>query len=286
MPLTESMIRLSVSLHSEVEPLVEHWLWEHGAQAITSGGDGQARQLDALFHHPREIDLPSEFGKWLKQMPIETGQITCEFVDTTAWRAARRDAFQSQRLGRVWLIPELDRNPPEPVSGELALLIYPDQAFGSGDHATTQLMLLGMQERSWAGKKVLDVGCGTGILAILAEKLGAAACHGFDIDPTCEADMQRHLQVNASQRTKLWIGPLESVSQGRYDSILANVTLNVHRELVGRLDHWAEPGARVLGSGITQSQWEETQKCYREAGWELSKVSAADSWMCFEGRRS
>lgn len=284
--MIDAMIRLSVSLSRSSVSLAEDWFWEQGSVATTTGdGNEGLQRITALFAAGQSRDLEAALRDWLQRESVAFENLSSETVDPGAWRVARREAFRSMNVGRIWLISETEPNPPETAADDLVIRIYPDHAFGSGEHATTRSMLLGMQSCELIGKTILDVGCGTGVLAIAAEKLGARSCDGFDIDPECEPDMLHHVRSNRAQRTNLWIGSWDSIPRKTYDWVLANVTLNVHRDMVSGLDGWLGSDGVVLGAGIQDWQWEDTRRCYAEAGWAISVLSLEETWVCFEGRR-
>jgi len=117
------------------------------------------------------------------------------------------------------------------------IIINPKMSFGTGHHATTHLMLEFLLELQVAGKTVLDVGSGTGILAIMAHKLGAASVEAFDIDDWCVDNGDENFSLNGLMNLRMGLGTIREVSpHGPYDLVLANINKNV---LLDEMDLYA-----------------------------------------------
>lgn len=265
----------------------EAWLWDEGALAVTLAPPQETLlELQVLFPDLDKRDLEKRMHNWLESNAIRCTEILWFKVDPTLWQKLRRENFERQIVGNLCLIAE-DENAEDALREGLRIIrIHANHAFGTGDHATTRLMLAALQKVDLANAAVLDVGCGTGILSIAAEILGAKQCSGFDNDPDCETDMLKHLGLNASRNTQLWVGELDSVApDSKFNVILANVTLNVHQLLLPWLDTWSGSDPLLLGSGIEECQWANTVKFYAQSGWRLKEIASEAGWLCFAGRR-
>ena len=142
----------------------------------------------------------------------------------------------------------------EDGADEKTILVYPGQAFGTGQHATTRLMIEAMERHDFENKQVIDVGCGTGILSIAADKMGAGGVFGFDIDPDCAENMQHHLEINQAQRVTLTIGDMTDFTLLSQDIILANITINVLSKIWPSCHRLLRPGGLLICSGILEDQ--------------------------------
>lgn len=117
------------------------------------------------------------------------------------------------------------------------IVIDPKMAFGTGHHQTTAMMMEFMLEEDWKDKKVLDMGCGTGILAILAAKLGAGELLAIDYDPICYESTQENARLNQVPQIEALCGSKEVIPDQKFEVILANINRNI---LLDQMDRYAE----------------------------------------------
>lgn len=282
-----SMLRLNLNLPIiEMEP-VEDWFWQQGALSLDASQPEQGQQrLTVLFPADMPEIRKQSVGTWLESLGIHPKAAQWEWADTEQWRQLRRASFHAREIGCFWVTPS-EEPLPRTLNPHLKIIrIFADQAFGTGEHTTTRMLLEMLPNQALKGKRVLDVGCGTGILAIGAEQLGASLCHGFDIDADCYEDFQLHLSLNHCEHTTFWIGGFDSVPNLKYDCVFANVTLNIHREMLPIMEAWCHQQTKVLGSGVQETQWEELVLAYAAFGWQLEQRMNGDGWLCFEGTRS
>ncbi len=133
------------------------------------------------------------------------------------------------------------------------IVIDPKMAFGTGHHQTTSMMLELMLENDFANKKVLDMGCGTGILAIMASKLGASAITAIDYDVVCYESTVENAQLNYIDNITTLCGSKEAIPNEQFDTILANINRNI---LIGQMPCYGEalkPGGEIYFSGFYES---------------------------------
>lgn len=133
------------------------------------------------------------------------------------------------------------------------IVIDPKMAFGTGHHQTTAMMMQMMLKNDFDGKKVLDMGCGTGILAILAAKLGAAELTAIDYDPVCYESTIENASLNQVNNIKPLCGSKEVIPAEQYDIILANINRNI---LLDQMESYArvlKPGGVIFFSGFYES---------------------------------
>ncbi|WP_158860881.1 50S ribosomal protein L11 methyltransferase [Lunatibacter salilacus] len=140
---------------------------------------------------------------------------------------------------------------PERTDFAHEIIINPKMSFGTGHHATTHLMLEFLLELDLAGKTVLDVGSGTGILAIMAHKMGATTVEAFDIDDWCVDNGNENFTLNGLHDLKMGLGTIREVSpSGPYDVILANINKNVLLDEMGQYASILSPTGMLLISGF------------------------------------
>jgi ribosomal protein L11 methyltransferase len=133
------------------------------------------------------------------------------------------------------------------------IVIDPKMAFGTGHHQTTAMMMGLMLENDFAGKKVLDMGCGTGILAILASKLGATDITAIDYDVVCYESTIENSVLNNIDNIKAICGSKEVIPNEQYDIILANINRNILIDQMARYAEVLKPGGEIYFSGFYES---------------------------------
>jgi ribosomal protein L11 methyltransferase len=130
------------------------------------------------------------------------------------------------------------------------IVIDPKMAFGTGHHQTTSMMLELLLENDVAGKKVLDMGCGTGILAIMAAKLGAGFVTAIDYDPTCYESTLENTRLNRVENIAVLCGSKEMIPDEQFDIILANINRNILMDQMERYALALKPGGEIYLSGF------------------------------------
>jgi ribosomal protein L11 methyltransferase len=136
---------------------------------------------------------------------------------------------------------------------EFEIVIDPKMAFGTGHHQTTSMMLELLLENDMAGKKLLDMGCGTGILAIMAAKLGAKDIIAIDYDPVCYDSTIENAQLNSVQNITALCGSKEVIPDEQFDVILANINRNILLDQMQRYSEVLRPDGELYLSGFYES---------------------------------
>ena len=203
------------------------------------------------------------------------------------WENSWKDCYEPIEVGeKLVVVPEwLDA----PEDGRLPLRLDPGIAFGTGSHPTTKLSLAALEPYAKSGVKVLDLGCGSGILGIGALILGADSCLGCDIDPMASEAAMANAALNGigKDRMDIRIGDIiKDVSLRRslgcgYQLVLANIVADVIIALspIAR-GFMAEDGVFIC-SGIIDERWEEVQKALAANGFEIMAHSSEEEWHCF-----
>ncbi|MFC6328097.1 50S ribosomal protein L11 methyltransferase [Alloalcanivorax gelatiniphagus] len=199
-----------------------------------------------------------------------------------AWERAWMDDFQPMRFGqRLWIVPSWS-DAPEPHAVNLKL--DPDLAFGTGTHDTTALCLEWLDGADLSGRRVLDFGCGSGVLAIAALLLGAESAVGTDIDPQALTASADNAAANGvADRLSLYL-PEALAADQRYDLLVANILAGPLIELADTLAARCLPGAPMALSGILTDQAESVRQAY--APWfELAPTRQRGDWVRIDGVR-
>ena len=276
------MERIIINLDGACESFVEEWLWAKGALSVESLPPHEPdRKLIALFDAQADQNA---FGQELDGAAAEFGGnilgLVFEEVNQEGWQEKWRDSFQPLEVGQFRLVGDWEAEGDD----SHLIRIYPGQAFGTGQHETTRLVIQAMTTLDMRGKRVLDAGCGTGILSIIAERLGASDVFGFDVDPDCRENMECHLEMNKTRHVKLDIGVLEDFQLEPYDVILANITINVLQQIWPQLPALLKPDGVLLNSGILATQEDEAMEALADAGFRIGEVLRDDEWLMIEAR--
>lgn len=203
-------------------------------------------------------------------------RVSLEDVPAEDWSVSWRARIRPVEVGRLWVGPpwELERAPAD----KARVVIEPKMAFGTGDHPTTALCLAAVDEylREHPGASVLDVGMGTGVLAIAARKLGAARVVGVDNDPVSVDLARENALVNGVVDLELSGTPVQQVS-GTFDLVLANILANTLVELAPAIA--ARVGTRLVLAGVLAHQKEEVEAAYRARGLVPLGARAQGDWV-------
>jgi len=174
-----------------------------------------------------------------------------------------------------------------PIPGvRYELVINPKMAFGSGHHETTWQCIAAMEHLPMAGKKVLDYGCGTGILAILAAKLGATALEAVDIEAESYRNTVDNCAINDVHNVTARCGTLTEVQGRDFDGILANINRNVILDSLDRLAELTRPDGWLLLSGILEQDESIITQTAEANGFEKQRQTQRGNWLCIAFRRS
>ena len=202
-----------------------------------------------------------------------------EAVAERDWVLETQAQFDPIRIsGRLWVVPSW-HTPPEPPA--IAISLDPGVAFGTGSHPTTRLCLQWLERYVRGGETVLDYGCGSGILAIAAMKLGAARAAGVDIDPAAV----RAAKENAGRnRVACEFSDGRSPLAFDADIVVANILANPLKPLAPLLSGYVRTGGRIALSGLLEHQQKEVEGCY--AQWfEFEVPAREEGWVCLSGMR-
>ncbi|WP_176837796.1 50S ribosomal protein L11 methyltransferase [Fusobacterium hominis] len=168
-----------------------------------------------------------------------------------------------------------------PESDELIIELDPGRAFGTGSHPTTSLCLKLMEEVIKPGDSVIDVGTGSGILMIAAERLGASEIYGTDIDEMAVAAAKENLELNSidSTKAKVYKGDLISVVKDKkFDVVVANILADVLLILIKDISKVVKKGGKIIFSGIIEDKCDIVKKEVENLGFEVAQVKQDKEW--------
>jgi len=221
--------------------------------------------------------------------PIELGGWSLRDVPDADWVRLTQSQFGPIHIGeRIWIVPSWHRDDPAVSAAEtqtddaIHIELDPGLAFGTGSHPTTHLCLAWLEAELPTGATVLDYGCGSGILAIAARKLGAGSTDAVDIDPQAVQATVDNARVNQVQLQALLP---DGLTDGTYQVVVANILSNPLKVLAPMLAGRVAPGGKLVLSGVLERQAEEVAAAY--APWmQMSVWQSRDGWVCLHGRKA
>jgi ribosomal protein L11 methyltransferase len=196
-------------------------------------------------------------------------------IEADDWEESWKAGYQPQRIGRITIVPSwLD----EPPATDLLLRLDPGMAFGTGLHPTTRSCLELLQAVEPMPRAVLDVGSGSGVLALAALRLGAERAVCCDTDPLAVEATRRNAEHNGlSERVEVGNGSLAAEPRERFELVLANLVASLLVELAGRLAAHVAPGGVLLASGIIAPRASEVEEALARAGFVVvERIEEAD----------
>lgn len=198
-------------------------------------------------------------------------------VDDEDWARRSQQNLKSISVGRITVLPSPELRVPSPES--IAIVIPPSMGFGTGHHATTRLCLAALQSIDLAGKLVLDVGTGSGLLAIAAVKLGATRALGIDDDPDAIAAATENLAFNDVANVEFLVSDLMKDDLPAADVVVANLTGALVVRAAGRLVGAVRPGGALIISGVLAGEGDEVRQAFANQSF-VADVQE-DEWLAF-----
>ena len=201
-----------------------------------------------------------------------------EGVEQEDWQNGWRKYYHPMDVGqRLAIVPSWQDYDTDRVK----LILDPGLAFGTGGHETTNLCLEVLDERVKGGERVLDIGTGSGILAIAALKLGAALAEGVDIDPVAVRTAGENAALNGvADKLTVLVGDLSDKASGKYDIITANIVANAIMSLAPAVPGLMADDAVFIASGIIDSRKDEVIAALEAAGLAVLEVKEKRGWEC------
>lgn len=254
-------------------------LMEQGAQSVwIEESDRPRSRVHALLAQDADPATLLGGAAALAEMPAPAFAV--QPVADQDWVRATQAQFAPLRLGgRLWIVPSWHAAPRDPAAAVVRL--DPGMAFGTGSHPSTRLVLEWLSRNLAGGESVLDYGCGSGILAIAAAKLGAARVDAVDVDAQALATTTENARANG---IALRAYPPERLPPGDYDVVVANILSQPLIVLEPLLAARTRRGGRIALAGILTTQSAEVAAAYA-GDFESRIASSEEGWDLVEGRR-
>lgn len=282
MPASPLHTRWRLDLPDDLEDRVGDWLQEAGASATYREAD-PPRAFYAYFPpgcRPDPAGLAGFPGVAL---------LAEERFEDEDWLAKSREGFGHFEVGRRFFVrPAWDETPAPP--GRIPLVVNPGLAFGTGGHETTRLCMTLLEDLAEPGPRpgpLLDIGSGTGILALAAHLLGFKDILAFDIDPDCGPAMDELASLNAAVLQGAapfqgFVGRLDDAriaARAPYSGLIANILLETIAELLPQMHRIAAPGAWLVASGLLAEREDEALLTLASEGFAPRRILREGQWI-------
>lgn len=210
---------------------------------------------------------------------IDAG-ITLDGVNEEDWAESWKQYYKPIPLGKVTIVPAWEKY--DAKDGEVVIKMDPGMAFGTGTHETTRLVMKIMQDEIRGGERVLDVGTGSGILAICASKLGAKSVNAYDIDPVAVKVAKENALADGCENITVAVSDLLAgvdLSGGKYDFCVANIVADIIIRMMPDISKYLAPAAPLILSGIISMRADEVKASVEENGFKVVREERENDWL-------
>ncbi len=260
-------------------------VWDYMEEHLIKD-DGKA-QVKGYFEVDNIQEVLSELDKKLaflkENCPFDYGtlDISKTLVDDEDWVNNWKQYYKPIQEGRVTIVPEwIDYEAKE---GEYIVKIDPGMAFGTGEHESTKMCLMLLQALGVEDKSVIDVGTGSGILALASAKLGAKFVEAYDIDDNAVKSAKENCVLNNLQ-DKIYVANANLLDKttGKFDIVLANITADVLIMLSNSLGDYLKKDGIVIISGIILKRENDVKKAFEDNGFKVLQRINMGEWVAFK----
>lgn len=301
---------IKVSTNAENEDIVSSILYEVGAMGLTIEDPNDIVELtkrvddwdfidDSLFHSEFEgiiikayyselEDLISIVEKVKNRLEIEPvlagekflGKVIISTVDEKDWAESWKQYYKPKRIGeKIVIKPTWEDFEEKP--GDIIIELDPGMAFGTGTHETTIMCAEALESHVKTNSTVFDIGCGSGVLSIVAAKLGAKEVIGVDLDEVCVKVSNENIEMNKVEDIiEIRKGNLLDVVKGKANIIVANIIAEIIASITGDIGSFLEEDGLFISSGIIIEKIPLVENALVENGFKILEVRKMNSWAC------
>ena len=226
---------------------------------------------------------PLEYREFLETRLPALGisaTISFEGINEDDWAESWKQYYKPVPLGKVTIVPAWEKY--DAKEGEVIIKMDPGMAFGTGTHETTRLVIRLMQDLPIEGKRVLDVGTGSGILSICASKLGAKSCNAYDIDPVAVKVARENAIADGCDNITVGVSDLlrgVDLAGGKYDFCVANIVADIIIRMLPDVRSYVESGSPLILSGIIGERADEVREAVIKTGFTVEKEIKENDWV-------
>ncbi len=279
--MSDPWVRVSFSVPAELMDAALAWV--QGEDSLGAETRDVAEGVVAFQLYYAAEGRPEAAGQRLSRALGRCIAVEIESVPDGRWEEIYYQGLAPFPVGDRFVIYPGD--PPEAEGnreGRIALWIPPGRAFGTGDHATTQLCVRFLERHVGRDSHVLDVGTGSGILALVAASLGAARVVAVEVDPEAARVARQNFRHHPfASRVELEVGTTAMVS-GWFDLVAANLRSGILCEIMADLAYLLRPGASAVLSGILEHEADGVASAAQGRGLEITGQTACDEWVALE----
>lgn len=260
-------------------------IWDYmDEHLINDDGKAQVKgyfPVDGFESVKAEIDEKLVFLKANSPFDLGSLAISKTVVDDSDWVESWKENYKPIHAGRVTIVPEwIDY---EPRDGEYIVKIDPGMAFGTGEHESTKMCLQLLQALGVEDKSVIDIGTGSGILALASAKLGAKFVEAYDIDGNAVKAAKENAILNGlSDKLKVDNANLLDKTTGKFDIVLANITADVLITLSATLGYYMKKDGVVIISGIILKREDDVETAFVNAGYRIMERVNMGEWVALK----
>lgn len=262
--------------------------WDYVDDALLERMKGVTR---VKFYVTDDEDGQKQLSAWMAGVDLPYTTVKLQEND---WAYSWQKYYRPMEAGeRLYIVPEWEKETAAVPDGRTPIYLNPGLIFGTGSHASTRLCLAGVERYTAKGDRVLDLGCGSGILSIAALALGAVSAMGVDIDPKAVGVAYENAAMNGIGKDRYTVRAgdvlsdhalVEELARSRYQVVLANIVADVIIPLSAQVGKFLAPGGVFLCSGIIDTRAREVEEALGRNGLTLVARWEKDGWVALAAK--
>jgi ribosomal protein L11 methyltransferase len=288
---TNDYIEIRLVVPESAEEQVSNFLTDLGSKGVWI--QPAARESTVIGYLSCESDIQTTRASILRYLDqlrelgynVEPGEIDLGRIEYKDWSEEWKKSFKPILVtDDIVILPEWDKSN---FPGKIVVRIKPGMAFGTGDHATTQLCIRALAKSVKSGDRVIDVGCGSGILSIISTRLGGSYALGLDIDQDAVNNAEENLALNdAGNVVEIRQGTASAaIASGSFDVAVANINRIEIVESYDKIEPLVKVGGTLIFSGILDGEEGYMVDFFKRQKLKDMEITHQSEWVCFVGRK-